>query len=66
MRRVKLLHSYTEGNPLAHKPLKPKKKPLQSKPLQTLRTSTSMKVPGNLSSLKPLSSLSKKHKQNDD
>jgi len=59
--RRKITHPSREIK-LAHKPAKPKKKSLQSTPLQSLRTSTTVKVPGNLSSLKPLSALSKKHK----
>jgi hypothetical protein len=51
---------------LAGKPAKPKKRPLQSKPLQSLRTTSSMKGPGNLSSLKPLGSLHKRRKTDDD
>jgi hypothetical protein len=48
---------------LAGKTAKPKKRSLQSKPLQSLRTTTTLKGPGNLSSLKPLGGLNKRKRE---
>jgi hypothetical protein len=54
-----------EVSALAGTIAKPKKRSLQAKPLPSLRTTSSVKGPGNLSSLKPLASLNKRKRDND-